>query len=140
MEKQDSPKSSGCFGSLADFIGKSLAIGLGLVILAPLSGNRSSGQWAACLLSKTRLNQQMPSSPSAAAKTASLKQRASIEEKYASHRHPHRDRRISARMECQLLHPAGGRSRASGHPHGCDHRYRRSRLPAHLMRPVSYAT
>ena len=33
MEKQDSPKPSGCFGSLTDFIGKSLAVGLGLVIL-----------------------------------------------------------------------------------------------------------
>ena len=34
MEKQDSPKSSGCFGSLFEFVGKSLAVGLGLVIIA----------------------------------------------------------------------------------------------------------
>lgn len=34
MENQDSRKSSGCLGSLVDFVGKSLAIGLGLVIVA----------------------------------------------------------------------------------------------------------
>ena len=34
MENKESPKSSGCLVSLIDFVGKSLAIGLGLVIIA----------------------------------------------------------------------------------------------------------
>lgn len=34
MEKQEAPKSQGCLGSLIDFVGKSLAIGLGLLIIA----------------------------------------------------------------------------------------------------------
>jgi uncharacterized SAM-binding protein YcdF (DUF218 family) len=34
MDNQQAPKSQGCLGSLIDFVGKGLAVGLGLVIIA----------------------------------------------------------------------------------------------------------